>query len=119
MLQERRQIPGDVVISEPMELWGTVGGNVTVVRGGKLYLRGTICGSLLVEYGGRVHIYGNVVGDLTIRRGGKVIHSGVLGGSAHNRGGRLFVEAKATIEGSVKTRKDADTVFERTPGAGY
>jgi cytoskeletal protein CcmA (bactofilin family) len=103
MRDERGQIGGDVIFSEPCNLWGSVGGNVTVVQNGKLYVRGAIYGNLIVEYGGRVHIYGNLTGNLTVQRGAKVIHSGVLGGDAINDGGRLFIEYTAKVMGNVKT----------------
>jgi predicted acyltransferase (DUF342 family) len=104
MREERGQVAGDVVVYEAFTLWGSVGGNVKVIQGGKLYLRGSIYGDLLVEFGGRVHIYGNVTGKLTVEQGGKVIHSGVLGGDAINEGGRIFVEAGSKIAGKIKTR---------------
>jgi cytoskeletal protein CcmA (bactofilin family) len=103
--EERGTIGGDYVVNEPIELWGSVGGNVTVAEGGKLYLRGAIYGDILVEYGGRAHIFGRCIGTLTVNRGAKVIHSGVLGGDAINRGGRLFIENTAIINGKVKTLK--------------
>ena len=56
MREERGQINGNQVISEPLDLWGIISGNVTVVEGGKLYVRGAIYGDLRVSPGGRVHI---------------------------------------------------------------
>jgi len=103
--EERGQLGGDLIVSEPLELWGAVGGNVNVVEGGKLYLRGAVYGDLTIEYGGRAHIFGRVIGNLTVKRGGKIIHSGVLGGDAINQGGRLFIEPTATINGKIKTLK--------------
>ena len=67
MREERGQLTGDVIVYEPFTLWGSVGGNVRVIQGGKLYVRGAIYGNLTVEYGGRVHVYGNISGDLTRR----------------------------------------------------
>jgi len=112
MREERGQIAGDVMIYEPWNLWGSVGGNVTVIQGGKLYVRGAIYGNLVVEFGGRVHIFGNVSGNLIVNRGAKVIHSGVLGGDAINEGGRLFIDPPARIMGNVKTRS-GDTTDKR------
>ena len=40
---------GDVVIDELFTLWGTIGGNVTVVKNGKFYLRGELFGSMIVR----------------------------------------------------------------------
>jgi predicted acyltransferase (DUF342 family) len=110
MREERGQISGDIVVYEPFTIWGTVGGNVKVVEGGKLYLRGSIYGDLLVEWGGRVHVYGNVTGKLCVERGAKVIVSGIIGADAVNRGGRLFVDSTATIGGKIKTRSGDTTV---------
>jgi cytoskeletal protein CcmA (bactofilin family) len=109
MREERGQIAGGVVVYEPFNLWGSVGGDVKVVEGGKLYVRGAIYGNLLVEYGGRVHIFGNVTGNLIVKRGAKVIHSGVLVGDATNLGGRLFIESMAKIQGKVKAKKGETT----------
>src|SRR3954469_2899774 len=103
MRDERGQLAGDVIFYEPINLWGSVGGTVTVVQNGKLYVRGAIYGDLIVEFGGRVHIFGNVSGNLMVQRGAKVVHSGVLGGDAINEGGRLFIDANATVMGKVKT----------------
>ena len=109
MREERGRVAGDVVVYEPYTLWGSVGGNVKVIQGGKFYLRGAVYGNLDVEYGGRVHIFGNVTGNLTVHRGAKVIHSGTLAGDATNEGGRLFIESMARVMGKVKTRKGETT----------
>jgi hypothetical protein len=103
MREERGQLAGDVIVYEPWNLWGSVGGKVTVVQNGKLYVRGAIYGDLVVEYGGRVHVFGNVSGNLIVERGAKVIHSGAIGGDAINQGGRLFIDPTATVIGKVKT----------------
>jgi cytoskeletal protein CcmA (bactofilin family) len=103
MREERGTISGDVRVFEPFTLWGSISGNVTVIQGGKFYVRGSIYGSLTVEYGGRVHIFGNVSGKLTVMRGAKVIHSGVVGGDALNDGGRLYIESMARILGELDT----------------
>ena len=66
---------------------------------------------LTVEYGGRVHIFGNLQGTLIVKDGAKVIHSGVVGGDIHNRGGRIFIELVAKTMGKIKT-KSGDTTFE-------
>jgi cytoskeletal protein CcmA (bactofilin family) len=114
--EERGQISGDVTIAEPYTLWGTVGGDVRVVDGGKLWARGSIYGNLDVATGGRVHVYGNISGDLTVQKGAKVILSGRIMGDAINRGGRLFVEASGMVMGKIKT-KSGETKVEPKPGA--
>ena len=116
MREERGQIRGDVVVYEKFTLWGSVTGNVKVIDGGKFYLRGAIYGNLEVEPGGRVHIFGNIAGELILQEKTKVIHSGVLGGDATNRGGRLFIDKTAQIHGKVKTKSGA-TVDERNKPA--
>jgi cytoskeletal protein CcmA (bactofilin family) len=112
MREERGKLSGDMEINELWNLWGMIVGKVTVVEGGKLYMRGSIYGDLVVEYGGRVHIFGHVQGSLTIERGAKVIHSGVIGGDILNRGGRIYIELAAKTMGKIKT-KSGDTVFEK------
>jgi cytoskeletal protein CcmA (bactofilin family) len=114
MREERGQIQGDQVIAEAIDLWGSILGDVTVVEGGKMYVRGAIYGNLTVADGGRVHIYGNVTGNLLVKEGAKVIHSGVIGGEAVNRGGRLFVEDCARIIGKLRTKSGQTSV---EPGA--
>lgn len=116
MLEERGTIAGDWTVSEPVTLWGTVGGNVTVAEGGKLYLRGAVYGDILVEWGGRLHIFGRVAGSLAVKRGAKVIHSGMLGGDAVNHGGRLYIENTATINGKVKTLKGETKIAKLLSG---
>lgn len=103
MREERGRIAGDMVIYEPFTLWGSVGGNVTVIDGGKFYSRGLIYGNLIVEPGGRVHIFGNVSGDVTLAENTKVIISGMVGGNVTNNGGRLFIDRTAKIEGRIRT----------------
>jgi cytoskeletal protein CcmA (bactofilin family) len=105
MREERGTIAGDLVVAEELTLWGSVGGNVSVIEGGKFYMRGACYGDITVEWGGRLHIFGRVIGTLTVRRGAKVIHSGVLGGDAINKGGRLYIDSTATINGKIKTLK--------------
>ena len=114
MREERSQIAGDLVVNEHLELWGNVGGNVTVVEGGKFYVRGSILGNLIVQYGGRVHIYGQVHGDVTLFENTKVIHSGRIGGHLINEGGRLFIEKISRVDGKVKTRS-GETKYEYIP----
>jgi cytoskeletal protein CcmA (bactofilin family) len=105
MREEHGQLAGDVVIYEAYTLWGSVGGNVNVIKGGKFYLRGAIYGNLTVEPGGRVHVFGNVAGDLVVMEKAKVIVSGMIGGDAINEGGRLFIDTTAKIMGRVKTKR--------------
>jgi cytoskeletal protein CcmA (bactofilin family) len=112
MREERGQVAGNVIVYEPYTLWGSVGGDVNVIEGGKFYLRGTIYGNLVVDFGGRVHIFGNVVGNVTVEAGAKVIHSGIIGGDAINNGGRLYIERASQVQGKVKTSKGADTTIE-------
>src|SRR4051812_43053220 len=111
MREERGTLSGDVIVYEPFTLWGSVGGNVRVIEGGKFYLRGAIYGDLTVEYGGRVHIFGNVTGNLIVQRGAKVIHSGIVGKDAVNEGGRLYIESTSKVMGEVKA-KHGDTKDE-------
>ncbi len=113
MREERGQLPGNVVVFEPFTLWGSIGGKVTVVEGGKFYARGAIYGDMNVEFGGRAHVFGNVSGDLSIERGAKVIVSGVIGGNITNRGGRLYIDNLATVIGKVKTLKGETTIEPR------
>ena len=103
MREERGTLSGDQTIFEPFNLWGSIGGNVRVIQGGKFYVRGAIYGNIRVEYGGRVHIFGNVTGNLIVENGAKVIHSGVIGGDATNEGGRLYIEPIAKVIGDVIT----------------
>jgi cytoskeletal protein CcmA (bactofilin family) len=117
MREERGTIAGDVVVYEDFTLWGSVGGNVSVIEGGKFWIRGSVYGDLSVEPGGRVHILGSVTGKLTVAEKAKVIVSGMVGGDAINLGGRLYIEAKAKIMGSVKT-KAGETVNSRDKGQG-
>jgi cytoskeletal protein CcmA (bactofilin family) len=112
MREERGHIKGDVVVYETFTLWGSIAGNVKVVEGGKFYLRGTVFGNIKVEPGGRMHIFGNVAGNLTVLEKTKVIHSGVINGDTTNKGGRLFIEKIAKINGKLKTKAGA-TVDDR------
>lgn len=118
MREERGQIAGNLTINELFTLWGSVSGDVTVVNGGKVYVRGAIYGKLIVQDGGRVHIFGNVNGDLIVHPNAKVIVSGMLGGDAINRGGRLFVEGSAIVVGKVKTRDEGETKIDRHARVG-
>jgi len=110
MHEERGQLTGNQVIDRGVDLWGNIVGNVSVVDGGKMYVRGNIYGDMTVYDGGRVHIYGNITGNLTIKDGAKVIHGGVVGGNVINDGGRLFVDYNAKVLGKLKTRSGETTV---------
>src|SRR5438477_10489217 len=105
MREERGTFKGDMVISEPVTLWGTVAGNVSVIKGGKFYLRGSVYGNISAEPGGRAHLLGNITGDLTVMEDAKVILAGAIGGDAINEGGRLYIEHTAKVMGKVKGRK--------------
>jgi cytoskeletal protein CcmA (bactofilin family) len=115
MREERGQLPGGQIISDAVELWGSIGGDVTIAEGGKFYLRGAVYGDILVEWGGRLHIFGRVTGNLIVKRGAKVIHSGVLGGDATNLGGRLFIEKTAQIHGKIIKKKGETKVAAMLP----
>ena len=116
MREERGQIAGDLTVSDKLDLWGNVSGDVIVVEGGKLYARGSILGNLIVQYGGRVHVYGQVHGDIHLFDNTKLIHSGRVAGDVINDGGRLFIEQKSQINGKVKT-KSGKTEYEALPPA--
>ncbi|MFI5378865.1 MAG: hypothetical protein ACHRHE_06195 [Tepidisphaerales bacterium] len=118
MKEERGQIAGNQIISEPFTLWGSIGGEVIVVDGGKMYVRGAIYGLLSVEKGGRVHILGNVSGDLRVARGAKVIVSGIIGGDCTNNGGRLYVDETARILGKVRTRSGETKIDSKAQVGG-
>ena len=116
MREDRGAVPGPMVVHEPYTLWGTCGGTVTVVEGGKFYMRGSIYGDLVVQFGGRVHVYGNITGSLTVARGSKVILSGTVNGDATNDGGRLYVDAAGEVKGKTKTLR-GETRVEPKPTA--
>src|SRR5450432_1518563 len=111
MREERGKLAGDVVVYEEYTLWGSVGGNIHIIKGGKLYLRGTVYGNLLADAGARVHIFGNVAGDVTVMEKAKLVHSGVIGGNLTNEGGRVYVENMSRVMGKVKT-KSGDTQIQ-------
>lgn len=102
MREERGQIPGNVVVYEPFTLWGSVGGNVSVIDGGRLYVRGSVYGDLTLEPGARAHVLGTVTGNVTVSPGAKAVISGLVGGDALNNGGRLYVDETAQVMGKVK-----------------
>jgi len=109
MREERGQVKGNQVVSEPYTLWGSVAGDVTVVKGSKFYMRGTVYGDLTVLHGGRVHVFGNVTGTLLVKDGAKVILSGVIGQDCINEGGRLYLDAAAHVMGKLIRSEDGDT----------
>ena len=112
MREERGQLRGDQVISEPYTLWGSIAGDVTAVKGSKFYMRGAIYGDLTVLHKGRVHIFGNITGSLFVKDGAKVIHEGVVGGDILNSGGRLYIYSSAKILGKVRTEDEGQTTYE-------
>ena len=118
MIEERGQLSGNQVISEPYTLWGAVAGNVTAVKGSKFYARGTIYGDLTVLHGGRVHVFGNITGSLTVKTGGKVIVSGTIGKDAINEGGRLYIDGTAHIMGRVITEDGSETEVDKSAVIG-
>ncbi|HSI33755.1 MAG TPA: hypothetical protein VK986_09215 [Tepidisphaeraceae bacterium] len=111
MREERGRFAGDLVVNEPMELWGSVAGTVRVIEGGKFYMRGAVYGDLIVESGGRCHNFGNISGNLIVHENTKVIHSGVVGKDVVNEGGRLVVDATAKVMGKIR-KKSGETKLE-------
>jgi cytoskeletal protein CcmA (bactofilin family) len=112
MREERGQLRGNQVVDEPFTLWGSIAGDVTAVKGSKLYVRGTIYGDLTILHGGRVHVYGKVTGNLLVKDGAKVIVSGLIGGDAANEGGRMFIDSLGKVEGHTLTTDDGETRVE-------
>jgi cytoskeletal protein CcmA (bactofilin family) len=110
MREERGQIAGDQIVSEPLELTGSFAGKVTVIDGGKMYLRGAVYGDLIVEEGGRVHVYGHISGSLIVEEGAKVIVSGVVGRDVINNGGRVFLDEMARVMGRLRRRAGETTI---------
>jgi cytoskeletal protein CcmA (bactofilin family) len=102
MREERGKLSGKQIVSEPLDMWGTVVGDVIVVAGGRLYVRGAIYGKLTIAPGGRCHVFGNISGSLTVETDAKVILSGTVGGDAINNGGRLYIDAGAKVIGKVR-----------------
>jgi hypothetical protein len=112
MREERGQLAGNQAIAEELEFTGSVAGNVSIIDGGKVYMRGAIYGNLTVEDGGRVHVYGHVQGNLTVMDGAKAIVSGVIGGNAINRGGRLYIDEMGQVMGKLR-RLEGETQVHR------
>ncbi len=110
MHEERGHLQGDQIINIAIDLVGKIVGNVTVVDGGKMYVRGSIIGNLTVEDGGRVHIFGHVTGELLVKKGAKVILDGVVN-TATNRGGRLFIESTGQVIRKLRAI-DGDTLID-------
>ena len=115
MRDERGSIAGPITIAEPFTLWGSILGDVTVVDGGKVYVRGSIHGNLYVEKYGRVHIHGSVSGSVRLARKTKVIISGPVGGDAVNKGGRLYVDEGGTIAGRIRSSEGSETKVHGRP----
>ena len=112
MREERSNLAGAQTIDDSVDLRGSVGGDVTVIEGGKLYVRGAIYGKLTVSAGGRAHVYGHVQGDVVVAEGAKLIHSGVIGGDLVNNGGRLHVDKIAKTSGKIRTSPTGKTTFQ-------
>ena len=112
MREERGQLKGNQVVSEPYTLWGSVAGDVTVVKGSKFYMRGTVYGDLTVLHGGRVHVYGNVTGTMIVQDGAKVILSGTIGQDCINEGGRLTLDGAAHVMGKLIRSEDGETLVD-------
>lgn len=111
MREERGNLAGNVTIKDEYTLWGSIAGTVVALAGSKFYLRGVIYGNLESEVGGRVHILGNVSGDVIVKPKSKLVISGTVGGDVINLGGRLYINACATVLGKVKTQA-GDTKIE-------
>jgi cytoskeletal protein CcmA (bactofilin family) len=71
------QFQGDLFVEDDVTVRGQITGNITVRKGGKLYLRGQCCGDLTVAAGGYAEISGQVVTDLvnhgSVKLSGKVV----------------------------------------------
>jgi cytoskeletal protein CcmA (bactofilin family) len=77
---------GDVCVTDTLEVYGVLDGNITVATGGKL------------------EIYGRVAGNVTIEPGGRLEHWGVIDGDLYDRGGTLDVDGR--VNGRWYTPQD-------------
>src|ERR1700733_8922198 len=103
MRKERNKIVGDQTINELYTLWGMIVGNVTVVEGGKLYLRGSIFGSLSIAPGGRAYFFGWVRGAVAAEKKARLLDRGSVVGHLISRGGRIHFDLAPKTGGKVTT----------------
>jgi cytoskeletal protein CcmA (bactofilin family) len=101
MRSEQKQIEGDVVLSDELQLYGQVTGSVTVEDGGVLHVFGMVGKSVTVKAGGTATVHGMVSGDVRNEGGGLHIRGMVLGRVTTIPPGKTVIEPAAIVSGGV------------------
>lgn len=92
-------IEGDYTVTGDLTLLGMVTGSITVVAGGRLYLRGTCANNLIVKLGGFAFVTGTVGND--VHNAGSVDVEGTVNGSVLSIGASFKKSSGAFIRGAL------------------
>ena len=92
-------IKGDFTVVGDFTLAGTVTGSITVLAGGRLYLRGTCMNNMIVQSGGAAFVFGTVGSD--VHNAGNVEIEGTVNGSVLSIGAPFRKSDGAFIRGSL------------------
>lgn len=98
---ENGKIEGNFTVNSEMTINGMVTGSITVVAGGKLYLRGTCSNNIIVQSGGSAFLYGTVGND--VHNAGNVEVEGTVNGSVLSIGAPFKKSDGAVIRGRIAT----------------
>ena len=100
MRSEQKQIEGNLVLTDELQLYGQVTGVLTVERGGVLHLYGMVGKGLVVRSGGKATVHGMVNGGIR-NEGDLHVHGMVLGGITTIPPGQTTVAQAASVSGGV------------------
>lgn len=90
-----RTITQSVTLTEDLELWGTVIGDVVVTTPHKMEVKGTVQGSVTIEKGATVYVDGSVIGD--VKNAGRIEVYGILKGQIIDDGGEVYIDERAMV----------------------
>jgi hypothetical protein len=98
----QRKTEGDVDVSEDTEIRGVVAGAVSVRPNVSLQLFGMVGGGLTLEKGGRVELRGTVLGDIVNHGGVLEVYGMVNGDIITSESGKTTIDKDAVVHGDIR-----------------
>ncbi len=99
MTTEHGTLHGDQQVTDELDLYGMVRGNMSAARGARVRIYGFVAGDLIVEEEANVKLYGTVTGSVR-NRGGVLLIEGTVHGTLHEEAGNTTIAERAVIRGN-------------------
>lgn len=84
-----------ITLTDDLELWGSVIGDVVVPSPYKMEVKGRVEGNVTVEKGATVFVDGSIVGD--VHNAGRIEVYGILKGRIIDEGGEVHIDDSAHV----------------------